>query len=198
MIVLIDVDGVVADLVGAWLRVLKRTEGVMHSPSVVHEWSIGKALGLPDHVAERVWNRLRRPGAHHEIRPYPGAREAVLALAEVADLYFVTAPLRDAPTWCYDRYHWLRAHLGIERPQMVYTKHKHLIDGDVLIEDNADTAGRWAAERRERTNGYCGTTAFLIDRPWNRGERVQGVVRTADLAEAASRCAGMAKPGSHG
>lgn len=78
------------------------------------------------------------------------------------DLYFITSVPITA-TYAYkDKYKWASKHMNIEKPQMIYTKFKHLIDVDVLIDDHTENCDMWIEK------GNPEEIFVLFPQPYNR------------------------------
>lgn len=168
-IVLCDVDGVIADFTQPILDFVNERCPDKEPATLedVTQWSIRDALALTDAMWKSVVNDLIKvPGFCLGLNPYPGAIEGVKALAEVSDLYFVTSPW-DSQTWCYERSQWLRKHFGYTLgSKLIQTSHKHLVQGDILIEDKPSTIAPWL--RYDAVSWYGFRKAILWDRPYNQ------------------------------
>jgi len=149
--VLLDVDGVLADFVGAYLDLLNITCGIKATREQITSFDIGTSLGLTDEQAARVKRAIgNEPQLARSLDVYPGAVDGVERLAKVADVYIVTSPWNSNPTWMHDREHWLREWFCIPHSRVVHTSAKHLCRGDFLVDDKTDTLHKWA---RENPNG---------------------------------------------
>ena len=76
------------------------------------------------------------PGLFGQMKPMPGALEAVRKLNEKYDCYILsTAPWRNPSAWS-DKVEWITRHLeDVFYKKMVITHCKHLCKGDYLIDD---------------------------------------------------------------
>lgn len=161
-IVLLDCDGVMADFVTAALDVVHDLTGERYPTEAVTTWEIFESIG-DRALAERCYGAMNAPGFCLErIRPYPGAAEAVGALREVADVFVVTAPFRTAH-WIHERTTWLERHLGFAASQVIFARHKHVVRGDVFVDDKPDHVRAWDRGRRG-----CDGRGFLWDQIYNR------------------------------
>lgn len=189
--VLLDVDGVIANFIDATLELLRRDHRVMCTDDSRNWpcWSMADAIfrqwpkdadcywGLPPKISVEestrllsdVWNSERFATG---IRPYEGAIEGVLALMEIADVYFVTSPIWTSKTWTYDRALWLRDHLGIDNRRIIFTSSKHLVHGDIFVDDKPETVEKW---RQHNSPAY----AVVWDQPYNQGHP-ELLIRTSD------------------
>lgn len=170
--ILVDVDGVLADLVSG-LCMEAAEFGYSMTPDHVTHYKFEDCLHV-DKV--RVFKKaMARTGFCAGLSWYPGAKAFAFALVKSgAEITAVTAPYPDASTWAHERTAWLKS-AGITR--VVHTWCKEIVKGDVLIEDNPDHLVAWGAENPE---GY----GLLIDRPWNRAAPPRGWVRCRNYSEA--------------
>lgn len=148
--ILVDVDGVLADLVGALCRNLPR-----HTPDKMTEYRFQDTLDATEWTIAH--NDMVRPNFVAHMPWYPGAQDFVRKLHALGDVVAVTRPYEHSPTWAYEREQWLRGHVD----RVVHTAHKEMIRGDYLVEDSTDNALKWAQH-------WPGGTAYLIARPWVR------------------------------
>lgn len=154
-VVLLDVDGVIADFAGEFInvagRVLNRT---MPPEADLTEWDLANALGLSECETRFIYSELNKPGVARKLGAYPGAVEAVHGLSHIAEIYFVTSPMDQSPTWCHDRLWWLIDNFGLELgSKLVLTQHKHLVFGDMLVDDRVPNITEWASHRPSSSIG---------------------------------------------
>ena len=143
---LVDVDGVLADFVSAYLDIVRAVTGRSHSPEHVTEFDIGKSLALSRDESSLVKRTLgNSQGIARELGVYPGAREGLAALREVADVYIVTSPWNSNPTWTHDREAWLEKHFRIKHDRVIHTSAKYVCCGDVLVDDKVSAVEQWQA-----------------------------------------------------
>ena len=156
-VLLLDVDGVLADFVGGTIRTL-RSVGVDLSREDVTAMDIFKG----DKALEAAFkHKLSTEGGFcSRLEPLHGAAEFVERARDVYDVVIVTAPY-DVVGWCDERIAWIQAHLGLPRSSVVFAHRKELVAGDALVEDSARNASKWAKAHPEGS-------AILVDQPWNR------------------------------
>lgn len=145
--VLLDVDGVLADFVGAFLAVVEQQLGRSHTAEDVHSFGIANSLNLSKDEFDRCAEIVGKPGFCRSLAVCPGAIEGVAQLRELAEVYIVTSPWNTNPTWTHDREQWLAEHFGIPSARVVHTSAKHLVRGDVLVDDKTETLRDWLRER---------------------------------------------------
>ena len=161
---LVDVDGVVADLIGGIICHLasKRiyldredfisTEFSQCGP-IISTWG-PQVLALPSFASN--------------LPLLSGTVKAIQRLSKTGNIVFVTAPSVLNPTWVSDRQEWLRRitlfsySYGYE-PRIIFAQkeEKPLIQGSILFEDNPYTIAAWLQENP-------GKQGVLIQQPWNR------------------------------
>lgn len=171
-VILLDVDGVLADFVGGLCRALA-PHGHDVLPEDVRAWDLTQALPAP--AARCVPKILSNPGFASGLAWYHGAREF---LAECRDPWIVTAPYTKSATWVSERLAWLVPAVSPHRVIFADGRAKPRVHGDVLIEDNAETAHAWAARHPEGL-------ALVLARPWNADmQGALNVHRVRDFDEA--------------
>ncbi len=157
MIILVDCDGVLADFIGTLCTELA-PRGIKKSPNEIHHWDLTESLDPEEmKVATQV---MTAPGFCASLDWYEGAIELVKGLSLIGEVHAVTAPLKGNPTWMHERLGWLSSEVQSDRIHFVSGKYKHLVRGDVLIEDHPGNAYAWLEANPQGT-------AILIDRPWN-------------------------------
>lgn len=145
--ILLDVDGVLADFVSAYLDIVERVTGRRYQPHDVTSFDIGESLGLARAESAACKRALgNSPCVARTLGIYPGAREGVRRLNEIADVYIVTSPWNSNPTWTHDREWWLHEHFRIPHSRIVHTSAKHLCRGDFLVDDRTETLRQWHVE----------------------------------------------------
>ena len=192
MIVLLDVDGVVSNFNGSFLREANRILKRSYELSQVTEWDTAKALGLTREEEERVFYVIRQPGFALSIDPYPEAKEGFEKLSRLAEVYFVTTPMRgprdETMTWMHDREHWLHDHFGVPHNRVIHCNAKERVRGDIFVDDKPANVRRWAEHNPlERS--------VLWHQEYNRSESLLRVFGWDDLCELA--ICGWRGTGSH-
>lgn len=181
VVLLMDVDGVVADFVGGTFRLLRRMGGP-DLTGIDHGWQILDSIHPMFH--RQVIDGWCRQGFCLELPEYPGAADAVRRLAEVVDLVFVTSVEFKSLYWVYERASWLAERFdefGLlvcggmgEGNAKRRVKRKALVDGDVLVDDKVENVVEWAEAHPE---GW----AFLWARSYNDVDGLPcNVIRTND------------------
>lgn len=164
-VVLLDVDGVLADFVTPVLAEINARTGGEYTYEEINGWDIYAALNVDPTVGRLVDNVIQQPGFCAGLREYPGVAKFLELLRERADVIAVTAPFEGAH-WIGERLTWL-ADRGFSKRDIVFTNRKELVRGDYLIDDKASTVGTWE-------DVHPLGRGILYNRPWNRRERNLG------------------------
>lgn len=168
-VVLLDVDGVVADLVSPTVQHLNDLidpKAATFTVDDVTEWDIAKALATGEfadyyHRFDEMVQWILDSQCFVACLPlYDGAIKCVERMAAVADVYFVTAGRPQSKYWHYERLLWAERHFGGLYKDVIFAQHKHLVHGDFFLDDKASNIRGW------RKNG----SGRLLKRPWNREE----------------------------
>lgn len=172
--ILVDCDGVLADLAGLVARFLVCAPERFKQPNF-SECDLNPAELLQ---VERI---AHHPETASNVDAYPGAREMLRELETLGRVVIVTKPW-ESKHWYAARVEWLRSVMGIPRDRIIFTHNKADVRGDVLIEDTPAQLNAWQAANPDGLG-------ILIARPWNAGEcalaDVAGAVRAHLAKEAA-------------
>jgi 5'(3')-deoxyribonucleotidase len=164
-----------ADFTGAYLRELGALTNTRHDVESVDRWDLhlcpffthlATKHDPDDHDALRrvVESIIIEPGFCDGIDVQPGAQEAVAALSELGDVYVVTSPWDSSPTWMHERARWVARHFPtIGQRRVIQTAQKHLVRGDVFVDDKPEHVVAWSS-------AWPAATAILFDMHHNRGE----------------------------
>ena len=143
-IVLVDMDGVIADWGHAYGESLDR-----HGPI---------AAAIPRHRDQTTFNlhHQRTPeeieiiravmiedGFYSRLRPIPGAKTALKAMLKAGhDVRIVTSPWVSNPSCASDKLNWVVKHYGSHwGARVVITADKTVVRGDYLIDDKPEVTG---------------------------------------------------------
>ena len=174
MRVLIDVDGVIANFVVAFMTLYEHHAGSVPDD---FEWKNWDSMDdLPDQQArDSTW---RDPDLFWILMPYSGAVEALYGLNQRHDVRIVTAVPHMHVKARSDWFH-REAPFIHRKPQMIFTNDKSLIKADVIIDDKVEHVDDWLEE-----NVVPRGAGYLIDRPWNQhgknGNRVESLAEVAE------------------
>ena len=177
-VILLDCDGPMADFTQAYLEALRLETGASHAVGDVDRWDIHESPFFVElarvHGADlrrRVETRIMQPGFCDGIAVVPGAQEMVGKLSELGDVYVVTSPWDSSPTWMHERLHWVAKHFPtIGKRRVIQTAQKHLVRGDVFVDDKPSHIEDWS-------KAWPAGTPILFDMHHNRAEPVAFGVR---------------------
>lgn len=153
----VDIDGVIIDFVGAFIRVLRGTYGITLAYNEILCHDLSQVLGLPKEEVAEMIDRTMEENAFDLI---PGSREALIRLARAGhEIVLITSRPR---RYLHKTREVLAKH-QIPYKKLVFTrflaKHSGGKGLDIAIEDSLEEAIS-LAQRKIRV--------LLISHPWNR------------------------------
>lgn len=133
MRILVDMDDVLELLVPGWVAYINDRFGTSASPADVRDWNM--AMAFPTLTHEQVYSAVMDDALWDYVQPMPGADEALRKLmAQGHEIWVVTAT----------HYATLRAKMEkvlfryfpyLDWHHVIITENKHMILGDILIDD---------------------------------------------------------------
>jgi len=167
---LIDVDGVVADLITTMIddinQAHRKYKTRLNPEHITDFYFMNPDLGIlsPGECKFAIRN-FARPGLAYELQPIPSAVEGVQKLENAGhEVVFVTSDWQESRTWVNDRRAWISEHFGDQ--EVIFCHKKHYVIGDVLIDDRAKTCETFATAHPE-------ALVLMYDQPWNRDHLIQ-------------------------
>jgi len=154
----VDVDGVLADLVGPLLDQVFAATTLRFHPHDIVRFDLAGILG--PHGWAAAHDALTRSGFARHLPILPGALQGITALRTLGRVVFVTTPFAPSPTWAHDRAAWLAEHFEAQPADLVSLADKTLFRGELLIDDSPTHLEAWSR---------LGRLAIRVDRPWNSG-----------------------------
>lgn len=131
--ILVDMDETIVSLLGAWVDWLNRSFGTSVCVDDITKWSVAEAF--PSLTRDQVYSPLLCDEFWYHVLPIDGAQEALKQLiADGHKVLIVTSSM----------YQTLRTKMDISLfsyfpflswNDVIVTRHKHLIKGDVLVDD---------------------------------------------------------------
>jgi hypothetical protein len=171
-VVLVDVDGVLAEFNGRFLALLNHCNGDTRlgypgGLPAPDRWSWFEPAGFPKKAISEAWDFVReQPEWWGNLPAYPGTREFLSELELLRDQdrivpYFCTT--RPGAGVADETHGWL-VFQGFERPNVVVTK-----TGTKALVAQAVGADAILDDYQENFNGMpAGVRCYLLDRPWNQ------------------------------
>jgi 5'(3')-deoxyribonucleotidase len=171
---LLDSDGVLSGFIAGVVATVnrhRRAKGDLRTVYVadVDQYNFAAALKLTELERGDLWNAIAEPGWCAALPVLPGAESGVETLRGLREVFIVTKPWEDGPTWCHERTAWLASKLAIPRSRVVHTDAKYVVGGDMLVDDHVETLEAWHAQHPEGT-------PVLWRTPHNEHDRWSGVV----------------------
>lgn len=177
MRILIDMDGIIVDLLGKWLDCYNHDFNDCLSVDMVDSWHIAECI-KPQCSPEKMMSYIHRPGFFSDLKPLPGAIDGVKAIMALGhDVKFATAPCNADSAKC--KIAWLDYHFngsGLTGLDSFICQDKHWIDADLLIDDKPETLARWDVK---------GCLTATIEYPYNAHLLVDCMASSCTDTEAA-------------
>lgn len=157
MRVIIDVDDVLADLITVWVRRYNKKYHDNLKVKNITDWNIAKFTKAE--CGDKIYEFIESPHLYNYIKPLPYALEGV---NEIRDLGFEIVYATHSTVGAAGRkYLWLKQHgFWNEKDHYVETKSKHILNGNLMIDDNYSNIEKFIAN----TSGF----GLLMTRPWNK------------------------------
>jgi 5'(3')-deoxyribonucleotidase len=144
--ILVDLDDTVVNTSPVWVDIYNHTMKPDDAPELAIEDLVNRKvhLAVPSEVGTRVYSIIDRDGFFRGLPPLPGAIAALRDLQKAGhDVVICSAPARN-PVSAADKIVWCKQHLPfISTNDVIITKAKHRIGGDVLIDDHAANQAAW-------------------------------------------------------
>ncbi|XP_019512301.1 PREDICTED: 5'(3')-deoxyribonucleotidase, mitochondrial isoform X2 [Hipposideros armiger] len=145
--VLVDMDGVLADFEGGFLK--KFRARFPDQPFIALEdrrgfWLSEQYGRLQPGLSEKAISIWESENFFFDLEPLPGAVEAVKQMAnlENTDVFICTSPIKMYKYCPYEKYAWVEKHFGPDfLEQVVLTRDKTVVSADLLIDDRPDITG---------------------------------------------------------
>ncbi|KAM4527082.1 5'(3')-deoxyribonucleotidase, mitochondrial [Fundulus diaphanus] len=145
--VLVDMDGVLADFEGGFLKEYRARypdEPFVPLGDRRGFWVSTQYEQLRKDLFEKAVSIWESKGFFMDLEPLPGGVEAVKEMARMVDtdVFICTSPIKHYKHCPYEKYAWVEKHLGPDfLDQVILTRDKTLIAGDLLIDDKPDIRG---------------------------------------------------------
>lgn len=141
---LVDCDGPLSDFVGSALRLIEEKTGKRHRREEILEWDLFKSLEI-DNGWEILTDAIVNDNFCYNMDVVAGSQKAISELQKFGEVFVVTSPF-NAERWDFQRRQWLKKHFNIGIDKVVQTTTKHVISGDVIIDDKITNVTSWCNE----------------------------------------------------
>ena len=161
-VILVDMDGVLVDLTATWLRIYGERTGDWVHPDEITAYEFEQFVEYPMEFFSCLGQALE------EATPTAGSSKFEdLYLNPDYEVYVVSYAHSAAPEAHKAKLEWLAKYFpGFPQDRVIFTKHKHLIHGDYLIEDSPRNCEDWG----NATDGFT----IIVDQPYNQGYDADG------------------------
>lgn len=126
-----DIDGTLADLMTAWLKMYNNDYGDSLCPSDITDWDVSKFV-LPK-CSKKIFKYIGNPKIYDFVLPIDGSLNAVNSVRDSANVVFVTSISGNTAgrkrEWLVDNGFYKKGDVYIEASD------KSAIDADLLIDD---------------------------------------------------------------
>ncbi len=154
LVVLCDVDGVLADMSTHFISAYKRIAGIQLTKDQLNDLPIiDNVVKLYSPVKKqashlnKLYTFLGKKGTCYSLPIFPGAQETVKILLNdpMVDFRILTAQFSRSKTWVYERTCWLKDHFNITTSQVIFAKDKSLVQGHLFVDDTPKNITEWKA-----------------------------------------------------
>ncbi|MFA6603395.1 MAG: 5'-3'-deoxyribonucleotidase [Patescibacteria group bacterium] len=143
MIILIDLDDVLADFEGGFLERWRQRHPSYPCITRDQRTVFGMHKQYPSWCRDPIQELIREPGFFLGLPPIAGGQAAVREmLTHGHRVFFCTAPMPGCPTCATEKFQWVGQNLGPDLVgRIILTGDKTLVRGDILIDDNPAITG---------------------------------------------------------
>lgn len=132
MIILIDLDGIVVDLLPNWIKEYNNLSGDSLSIEMVNDWSLGNVIKKEN--KKLLYQVFNKEGFFKTLPPIEGALETLKRLSKRHELYVASAA--EHPHVAAEKLHWIKNNMPFISLKKVFLGHdKYILRGDCFIDD---------------------------------------------------------------
>jgi uncharacterized HAD superfamily protein len=156
-----DIDGVIADFVSGFAKVVKRNYGMVFREKDVCYHNLGLVLG----ISRRKKNKIIRETLLEDLPLIAGASDSLNRLYDEGHrIIIMTARPRDSAEATRE---WLKSS-SIPYSKLIFSDHERgsldALDFDIIVEDNLENAIEWSEKAKK---------VLLYDHPWNTSINIE-------------------------
>ena len=161
MRILIDMDGVLADFDGTFLKLWRELHPDKFFVPIEERRSFFVKDEYPDELKPLMSKIIWGPGFFRHMLPVEGGKEALTEMEEMGyEVFICTSPLSTYRNCVLEKFEWVDKHLGPKWVnRIILTKDKTLVKADYLIDDKPEITGVENNPTWEH---------IVFDRPYNR------------------------------
>lgn len=143
MLVLVDMDGVLADFEGRLMEEWHRRHPNTFNLPREERTSFYLSRQFPKEHRGKLFEIMYTPQFFASLPPFPGGKQAINDMKELGwEVFLCSSPLIGNPTGASEKFAWVEEHLGKEwRGRLILASDKTLVHGDILIDDRPDVKG---------------------------------------------------------
>lgn len=145
MIVLCDLDGIVVDLLTPWLAAYNAEYGDNLTVARLTDWDVHNCV-KPE-CGTDIYRWIDRGDVYRDLKPLPGAIDGIKTIEALGHEVVIVSAGSVNPATAGHKLEWCQRYLGFSRKKVIIAHQKHLVKGDVFIDDSphkiADYAAAW-------------------------------------------------------
>lgn len=135
MVIFVDMDEVIADTYGAHIEIYNEE----FNAQLTSEQCMGNDVWtiVPEAHQDSIRKHATRRGFFRNLKPLPDSIDVLKKLSEKQEVYIASAAMQ-FPNSLEEKSEWLDEHLPfISWQNRILCGHKHILKGDVLIDDRS-------------------------------------------------------------
>jgi len=138
---LVDMDCILVDMLPPWLKSYSEETGTVVKVEDVDDYDLRRFCTN----VKALDNILHKPGFFYDMEPMPEAVKYLTKLMEDGyDVVILTQPPRRAEFAVRDKRRWMKKYFPkFELANMIFAHRKHLVRGDLLIDDKPEHLDKW-------------------------------------------------------